>query len=146
MDAADLAWKLALVLRGRGRPHLLESYAIERGLADQHAVTDLVHGKVAKLVEACAGGVAPTPASHDELERDLALARSPAMLDVSYAGSPLIGEHLGEGIRRPDGPAPGERYPDRSALMGPRHQLLIFGAAPANLPRFRVRWDGLSRS
>jgi 2-polyprenyl-6-methoxyphenol hydroxylase-like FAD-dependent oxidoreductase len=35
MEAADLAWKLALVLRGRGRPLLLESYAIERRMADQ---------------------------------------------------------------------------------------------------------------
>ena len=144
MDAADLAWKLALVLRGRGRLLLLESYAIERSLADQHclAVSDLVHGNVTKLLKACAGGVAPTPASPDA-ERDRALQRSRAMLDVSYAGSPLLGERLGEGIRRPDGPAPAERYPDRIALAGPRHQLLLFAAAPANLPRFRARWDGL---
>ena len=64
MDAADLAWKLALVLRGQGRPLLLESYAIGRSLADQHALTvsDLVHGNVTRLLKACAGGVMPTPA------------------------------------------------------------------------------------
>ena len=144
MDAADLAWKLALVLRGRGRPLLLESYAIERSMADQHAITvsDLVHGNVMKLFKASADGVAPTPAPPDA-ERDRALQRSRAMLDVSYAGSPLIGERLGEGIHRPDGPAPGERYPDRTALAGPRHHLLLFAAAPARLARFRSRWDGL---
>jgi 2-polyprenyl-6-methoxyphenol hydroxylase-like FAD-dependent oxidoreductase len=143
-DAADLAWKLALVLRGRGRPLLLESYAIERGMADQHAITvsDLLHGNVTKLVKACAGGVAPTPAPPD-VERDRALQRSRAMLDISYAGSPLIGERLGEGIPPPEGPAPGERYPDRIALGGPGHHLLLFAAAPASLTRFRTRWDGL---
>src|SRR5205823_13073106 len=121
MDAADLAWKLALVLRGRGRPLLLESYAIERGMADRHAITvsDLLHGNVTRLVRACAGGVAPAPAPPDA-GRARALQRSRAMLDVSYAGSPLIGESLGAGIQRPDGPAPGERYPDRIALAGPR--------------------------
>jgi FAD binding domain len=144
MDAADLAWKLALVLRGRGRPLLLESYAIERHMADQHALTvsDLLHGKVMQLVKASAAGVPLMPISPDA-ERDLLLQRSRAMLDVSYAGSPLIGEHLGEGITRPDGPALGERYSDRITLKGPRHHLLLFAATPANLTRFRARWDGL---
>jgi len=34
MDAADIAWKLALVVRGAAKPSLLDSYAIERGMAD----------------------------------------------------------------------------------------------------------------
>ena len=38
MDAADIAWKLALVLRGMARPVLLDSYAIERSMADRHAL------------------------------------------------------------------------------------------------------------
>jgi 6-methylpretetramide 4-monooxygenase / 4-hydroxy-6-methylpretetramide 12a-monooxygenase len=95
-----------------------------------------------KLVKASAGGLTLTPGPPDA-ERDRALQRSRAMLDVSYAGSPLIGECLGEGIYRPNGPAPGERYPDRIVLAGPRHHLLLFAAAPANLTRFRTRWDGL---
>src|SRR5262249_51869316 len=46
MDAADIAWKLALVVRGAGKPSLLESYAAERGAADQHVleVSDESHG------------------------------------------------------------------------------------------------------
>ena len=32
MDGADIAWKLALVLRGAAKPSLLQTYAIERGL------------------------------------------------------------------------------------------------------------------
>jgi 6-methylpretetramide 4-monooxygenase / 4-hydroxy-6-methylpretetramide 12a-monooxygenase len=105
-------------------------------------VSDLLHGNVMKLVKASASGLPLTPAPPDA-ERDLTLQRSRAMLDVSYAGSPLIGERLGEGVYRPDGPALGERYPDRIALAGPRHHLLLFAAAPANLTRFRARWDGL---
>ena len=38
MDAADIAWKLALVVRGAAKPSLLNSYAIERGAADHHAL------------------------------------------------------------------------------------------------------------
>jgi 2-polyprenyl-6-methoxyphenol hydroxylase-like FAD-dependent oxidoreductase len=34
MDAADIAWKLALVVRGAAKPSLLDSYAAERGIAD----------------------------------------------------------------------------------------------------------------
>jgi 2-polyprenyl-6-methoxyphenol hydroxylase-like FAD-dependent oxidoreductase len=81
MDAADLTWKLALVLHGRGLPLLLESYAIERRMADQHAlaVSDLLHGKVMKLVKASAGDLVLTPAPPDA-ERDRALQRSRAML------------------------------------------------------------------
>jgi 2-polyprenyl-6-methoxyphenol hydroxylase-like FAD-dependent oxidoreductase len=144
MDAANLAWKLALVLRGRAHPLLLESYASERRMADQHAlaISDLLHGNVMKLVKASADGVALTPIPPNA-ERDRALQRSRAMLDVSYAGSPLIGEWLGEGICRPDGPVPGERYPDCTSLTGPSHHLLLFGVAPANLNQFARRWDGL---
>jgi 2-polyprenyl-6-methoxyphenol hydroxylase-like FAD-dependent oxidoreductase len=58
MDAADIAWKLALVLRGAAMPTLLASYAAERSLADHHvlAVSDSLHRRVMDLVAACAGG------------------------------------------------------------------------------------------
>jgi 2-polyprenyl-6-methoxyphenol hydroxylase-like FAD-dependent oxidoreductase len=56
LDAADLAWKLALVVHGSAKPSLLASYAIERGIADQHVleVSDEVHGLVMELIGACA--------------------------------------------------------------------------------------------
>ncbi len=38
MDGADIGWKLALVLRGAAKPSLLQTYAIERGLADRHVL------------------------------------------------------------------------------------------------------------
>jgi hypothetical protein len=46
------------------------------------------------------------------------------MLDLSYAGSPLVAEWPGESGARPE---PGERYPGRCALRGPGHHLLVFG-------------------
>ena len=57
MDAADIAWKLALVIRGEARPLLLDSYATERGIADHHVleVSDEVHSFVMNLVTECDG-------------------------------------------------------------------------------------------
>jgi 2-polyprenyl-6-methoxyphenol hydroxylase-like FAD-dependent oxidoreductase len=51
-DAADIAWKLALVVRGGARPSLLDSYAVERGIADRHVleVSDEVYRSVMKFV------------------------------------------------------------------------------------------------
>ena len=58
MDSANIAWKLALVLRGAAKPSLLDSYAIERGLADRHVleVSNEIHGSVMQLVEKCRAG------------------------------------------------------------------------------------------
>src|SRR5690606_17845304 len=44
-DGYDLAWKLALVLRGAASQSLLDGYAVERHLADLHVldVSDQVH-------------------------------------------------------------------------------------------------------
>jgi 2-polyprenyl-6-methoxyphenol hydroxylase-like FAD-dependent oxidoreductase len=99
MDAADLAWKLALVLKGEAEPALLDTYAIERGMADRHVleVSDEQHQGIAALVASCAGGVVPTlPALDGATDRALQARRG--MLDVSYAGSPLVGEFGGEGL------------------------------------------------
>ncbi|MFO1059832.1 MAG: FAD-dependent monooxygenase, partial [Dongiaceae bacterium] len=144
MDAADIAWKLALVLRGAARPTLLDSYAIERGLADRHVleVSDTLHRSVAALGAACAAGAMPPQQS---AETALAAARARAMLDIVYEGSPLIGEHRGAGLLQevPAGrPRPGERLPDRIRLSGPAHHLLVFGDHPG-LARLRARWAGL---
>jgi 2-polyprenyl-6-methoxyphenol hydroxylase-like FAD-dependent oxidoreductase len=142
-DAHNLAWKLALELRGQARPGLLGSFAQERGEAARHIleVSDGVHGLAHDAVEAVRTGRHQDPPSP---EQTAALIRSRSMLDTSYRDSPLTGEYLAPG--QPPGlaqPGPGERYPDRAQLPGTAHHVLIFGAAEeADLDRLRLRWSG----
>src|SRR6516164_595940 len=128
MDAADIAWKLAPVVRGAAKPSLLDSYAIERGLADRHVleISDEVHRLVTGLVAMCDGGNAPSLPPGDPAENPAGV-RKRLMLDVCYAGSPLIGQ---AGGAMTGGPLPGERFPARHSLSGTGHHLIVFGAAP----------------
>ena len=91
-DAADIAWKLALVIRGEARPSLLDSYAVERGIADRHVldVSDEVHRLVMKFVAESIAAARPDVPPPDPVE-DMASARRRSMLDISYAGSALVG-------------------------------------------------------
>ena len=106
-------------------------------------VSDRLHALAHGAVEAARTGVSPAPPSAGQVA---ALTRSRAMLDTSYAGSPLTGEHAGPGARLPAAPAAGERYPDRLALRGPCHHLLLFGGPfdDGGLERLRRRWHGLA--
>jgi 2-polyprenyl-6-methoxyphenol hydroxylase-like FAD-dependent oxidoreductase len=139
MDAADIAWKLALVLRGAAKPSLLDSYAIERGLADRHVleVSDEVHSLVMGLVAMCHGDGEPS-VPQGEPAQNVAGVRRRLMLDISYAGSALIGQ-AGAVI---GGPSPGERFPSCHRLRGTGHHLIVFGAAP-RLDDLRARWNEL---
>lgn len=139
MDAADIAWKLALVMRGAGKPALLDSYTIERGAADHHVleVSDEIHRTVMELIAMCRDGGTPTLPQVDPAQ-GMATVRRRSMLDVSYAGSALVGQ-AGEDAQ---GPAPGERFPGRHRLSGTGHHLIVFGQAPG-LDGLRARWDGL---
>jgi 4,5-epoxidase len=141
-DASNLAWKLALELRGRGRPGLLESFAAERLAADRHVliVSDRLHRLAYRSVESARTGIVPARPTQAEVA---AMVQSRSMLDVSYAGSPLVGEYPA-GTQAPMGPGPGGRYPDRAALAGTGHHLLLFGGADdAGVERLRRRWRGL---
>ena len=141
-DASNLAWKLALELRGRGRPGLLESFAAERLAADRHVlvVSDRLHQLAYRSVESARTGFVPAPPTQAEVA---AMVQSRSMLDVSYSGSSLVGEYPA-GTRTPMSPAPGDRYPDRAALTGTGHHLLLFGGADdMGIERLRRRWRGL---
>ena len=141
-DGSNLAWKLALELRGRGRPGLLESFSAERLAADRHvlAVSDRLHQLAYRSVESARTGIVPAPPTQAEVA---AMVRSRSMLDVSYAGSALVGEYPA-GTQTPKTPAPGDRYPDRAALAGTAHHLLLFGGADdAGIERLRRRWRGV---
>jgi hypothetical protein len=138
MDAADIAWKLALVVRGAARPSLLDSYAVERGIADHHVleVSDEIHNFVMNLIAMCDRGALAVPPP--DPTRDMAAARRRSMLDISYAGSALVGQ-AGAGV---DGLSPGMRFPACHHLGGARHHLIVFGQAP-RLDYLRARWDKL---
>ena len=141
-DGSNLAWKLALELRGRARPGLLESFAAERLAADRHVlmVSDRLHQLAYRSVESARTGVVPAPPTQAEVA---AMVQSRSMLDVSYAGSSLVGEYPAAS-RTPMTPAPGDRYPDRAELAGTGHHVLLFGGADdAGIERLRRRWRGL---
>jgi 2-polyprenyl-6-methoxyphenol hydroxylase-like FAD-dependent oxidoreductase len=141
-DGHNLGWKLALVLRGRGRQILIESFASEREAADHHVleVSDELHELAHAAVQAEKTGVRAAPPTADQVR---ALTRSRAMLDVSYAGSPIVGECPADGDPTNQGPAPGDRYPD-ARRVETSHKLLLFGAADqAAADRLRDRWRGL---
>jgi hypothetical protein len=138
MDGADIAWKLALVLRAAAKPSLLQTYAIERGLADRHVleVSNEIHGLVMQLVEKCRAGEALSLPAEEPAEA-LAGLRKRSMLDVSYKGSLLVEAGTGEAE-----PAPGARFPGWCDLDGATHHLVVSRGA-TRLDDFRARWGAL---
>jgi 6-methylpretetramide 4-monooxygenase / 4-hydroxy-6-methylpretetramide 12a-monooxygenase len=143
-DAHNLGWKLALDLRGHARPGLLDSFAWERHTADEHVleVSDRLHQLAHAAVESARSGSAPPPPPPPEALAALARARS--MLDVSYQGSPLVGEWIAPGTPPLPSPVPGDRYPGRAALTGTRHLAVVFGdASDADVADLRSRWHGI---
>jgi 4,5-epoxidase len=142
-DGQNLAWKLALQLRGRARPALLQSFAPERHAAAQHVreVSDSLHQTVRDAIEAARTEAVANPASAEEAA---ALLRARTMLDITYAGSPIVGEYVGPGGDPAAAPGPGDRYPDRTSLDGTAHHLLLDGPVDdAELARLRDRWRGV---
>ena len=113
-DGHNPAWKLALELRGRAGPGLLDTYALERGAAARRVleVSNRLHEVAHAAVDAArASKDAVAPAVPLSPERAAALVRSRCMLDIDYAGSPLTGRsELPPDGRRPV-PFPGARYP-----------------------------------
>ncbi len=142
-DAHDLAWELALVLRGDAPRSLLDDYAVERAIADRHVldVSDQVHGGIIGIVDAVREGREPPAAAADPVTAAL-LKNSRAMIDIDYAGSPLVADYGANGSAEPH---PGQRYPDWTRLGGMSHHVLVFGPVSdaASLARLDRRWAGL---
>jgi hypothetical protein len=91
-----------------------------------------------ELVAMSAGGRAPVLPPADPAE-NLAVMRRRSMLDVTYAGSVLVGQ---AGATAAGPPAPGDRFPACQRLDGTCHHLIVFGAAPC-LDDLRARWGAL---
>jgi 2-polyprenyl-6-methoxyphenol hydroxylase-like FAD-dependent oxidoreductase len=144
-DGYDLAWKLALVLRGQARRSLLDGYAAERLIADRHVldVSDQIHTSVSDVADACRRGRELPAAVVDPIAAAL-LCNARAMIDVDYAGSPLVIDYENSGASSA-GPHPGQRYPDWTRFGGTSHHVIVFGPVPdaAALARLGRRWFSL---
>ncbi|MGW6145379.1 FAD-dependent monooxygenase [Streptomyces sp. NPDC055140] len=125
-DAYNLAWKLALAVRGLATDDVLESYHAER-----HPVAQEV---VDRTVRHARSGLSN---NGDDAETRL---RRQAQLLVAYPDSPLVQPQAADGTPAA-GPAPGDRAPDCRGLLSdlatyprrlfdllrtPQHVLLLF--------------------
>jgi 2-polyprenyl-6-methoxyphenol hydroxylase-like FAD-dependent oxidoreductase/heme-degrading monooxygenase HmoA len=131
-DAWNLAWKLALAVRGIAAPGLLDSYEAERRPEGEEIVERAVR-----------------MAFTDELDRDdlkRQFLQEMSML-LSYSDSPLVGESVSAPEALEDGPGPGDRAPDVGGLhrrgvghplrlhdltSGTRHTLLVYADGSAD--------------
>lgn len=100
-DACNLAWKLALVLRGSAGPALLASYDAERRPVGAEVV-----GRTVRHA---------TQGMENEPEDVRTVLLREAQLLVGYPEGPLAGSPFGPA----DAPQPGERAPDCSGLTLP---------------------------
>ena len=142
-DGYDLAWKLALVLRGHATRSLLDAYTVERTMADRHSldVSDQVHQGLIDIADTVRQGREVPAEIVDPVTMALALnARS--MLDIDYAGSPLVADYVADGSGNPE-PHPGQRYPDWMRFGGTSHRVLVFGPVKDSeaLTRLEQRWS-----
>ncbi|TLQ44322.1 FAD-dependent monooxygenase [Streptomyces marianii] len=99
-DACNLAWKLALTVRGAAHPRLLDSYDSERRPVGEEVV--------GRTVRHAAEGVQADPDDFTTV-----MLRE-AQLLVAYPDSPLVGP----GTPGMQGPGPGDRAPDCGGLTG----------------------------
>jgi 2-polyprenyl-6-methoxyphenol hydroxylase-like FAD-dependent oxidoreductase len=162
-DAANLAWKLALVHEGAADAALLDSYAAERRPVAQLVADggdDFEHAQFVLDPEARAqrdDGLRSTFAGETSRHHE---AVAHAELNIHYPESPIVAgdadEHLGPGDRMPDTIAvtPDGDGPDRLhahahrrghtvvALAGPAADAEMFGALVADV---RAQVDGSPR-
>jgi 2-polyprenyl-6-methoxyphenol hydroxylase-like FAD-dependent oxidoreductase len=165
-DMINLAWKLALVMRGQASPALLDTFEAERlpvarnVLGKTAAVTDLV-GSANPVVNALFDHFGPWIVGVHRVQEQLPFRIS--QLAVSYRASPLSAHHgrlgrLHAGDRLPDLPvrsrtAHGEGYTDRSLfeIVDPLHFTLLVvrqeadGAAPGDWCEAVRPWEPLIR-
>jgi hypothetical protein len=142
-DALNLAWKLALVLRGTAKPELLDSYNAERHCNAKRLLSRV--GRATRMVNLRQPVVIEIRNQVIHLMGHLGVGRVmpqiASMLDVGYPESPVVSESHTSWLSR--GPRAGERAPDAEGLLCPgkeepqrlftlwsgneQHQLLVFG-------------------
>src|SRR5262249_45397554 len=134
-----------LVLRGRAHRSLLDHYAVEREIADRHVldVSDRVHGSIVNVADAARQRREVHAAVVDPIAAAME-CNARAMIDVDYAGSPLVADYGAHGVGVA-GPHPGQRWPDWTGFAGAFHQVFVFGPVTdtALVTRLGRRWSGL---
>ena len=135
-DAYNLAWKLALVLKGHAGPHLLDSYEAER----QPVAEGVIAQTIAESMAFGSGNAAPDRLAHTQMR-------------VAYRGSPIVGAATGDaplqpGDRMPDGMGLRRRglgFPLRlfELLRGTQHVLLAPAARPEDLAALEAEAQAL---
>jgi hypothetical protein len=127
-DAYNLAWKLALAVKGLAHPRLLDSYSAERQPIGQAVVSRTQQRSLSFA---------------DRAQHDLEALRADSQLYVNYRGSAWVAEKLSRPEALAGGPRPGDRAPDVSGLRreglafplrlfdlfrGTHHTLLVYRA------------------
>lgn len=165
-DAANLAWKLALVQAGRSDEKLLDTYDAERrpvgrrllqATGAMSQVIMLRHPVADKLRDWTASLMTSLDLVQDKIRSSL------SELSINYRSSPIVTEHRASDWRSTlasfwdSGPRAGDRAPDaaglRSAegkplrlfelLSGTRHVLLLFAGQLADQVAARTRQQRL---
>jgi len=140
-DAFNLAWKLALVVKGDARPTLLDSYSPERT-----AVGDRVLRNAGRMTEAATlrnpllqgirNTVAKFATGFPVVQHKM--ANQLAEMDIGYPDSPLTAHHGHAGT----GPKAGERWPDKLP-SGPRGARFLAMGPPDAAAALAARYPGL---
>src|SRR5262245_44369266 len=112
-DAYNLAWKLALEVKGVASSDLLDSYSAERQPVGQ-AVVERTRQRSVNI--------------GDRSQHDLDALRADSQLLVHYRNSAWVGENLSHSEALASGPKPGDRAPDASGLRrtGVEYPLRLF--------------------
>ena len=129
-DAVGLAWRLAMVLAGKGQPVLLDSYNEERGgehrrLDDQQERgfrNSVYRGAIKDAAMGVAAEVLPNIGELIQGTDDL------QQLSVAYPSSPLNEEHLGglAQLLHRHAPRVGDRAPDAAVIAADGSSTTLF--------------------
>jgi 4,5-epoxidase len=151
-DAENLAWKLAMVVRGRAGVALLDTYAAER-----RPVAEEVLSSTSSLTGLVLGGSAPARLLRDRVLVPLMNAplvqrliwEHASQLKVSYRRSWLPGLRPGDRVADVAGSTEGGRQSRLHAELGPRWVLIapatVTGEACAATARRALGADGVTR-
>jgi 2-polyprenyl-6-methoxyphenol hydroxylase-like FAD-dependent oxidoreductase len=144
-DAENLAWKLALVARGRAEPALLDSYDAERHPVGASVVkltstmTDL--GTSSNPAVKVARAVMLTVVGATSLSEKL--ASEIAEVSIGYPHSPIVSSSLSSRQAR-HAPRPGLHAPYIEGLDLTRHTAVVVGAGGRPSPDLGVHDPGLA--